>query len=495
LRRSAVARLGSIYFLSFLVACGGGAPPPAVTPPSAPGARCSVAASQDRPLIVEWDAASRNDLDALLKQEGMVVVRYSGCEMELIRDCRAPGEYKYLAATRQDENITMRNEDELWAKLPLGAASLEGAVQKGGQLRIDMSVIGKFVGDQPILDLSRFRGSGCEGATHVVVGLTTGAFEMVSGADAAVSADAVVVGGTSRSSNETLRRAGNRASCEAATRADPQPPEGCGALLRLELEPVRCPPGAQFEAGKGCVGAKGETRLALGGPGGQNDPLDSAFARVLLDASHAVIATVRGEPTPSGMTVEFRQSFDESRKPFQTLGPSAQFLLSECEIGFRRLEPGREESMIVYAGLQVHGDGQLRWSNLNAFEVKEKADGSVPVDQAPAALMDMQRHVVRSLTQESCRPSPAMRREDWAYLLPPISRMMDDGDLPNPKDAEETCAKAAGSTGSWMIDPPECQVAFGTTSQYGVTKIHIVPKPDGTILVKANVWEDVYDRN
>jgi hypothetical protein len=454
-----------------------------------------VAASQDRPLIVEWDAASRNDLDALLKQEGMVVVRYSGCEMELLRDCRAPGEYKYLAATRQDENITMRNEDELWAKLPLGAVSLEGAVQQGNQLRIDMSVIGKFVGDQPMLDVSRFRGRDCDGATHVVVGLTTGAFEMVSGADAAVSADAVVVGGASRSSNETLRRAGNRTSCDASTRADSHPPEGCGALLRLELEPVRCPPGAQLEVGKGCVGAKGETRLSLGGPGGQNDPLDSAFARVLLDASHAVLATVRGEPTPTGMTVEFRQSFDESRKPFQTLGSSAQFLLSECEIGFRRVDPSKEESLVVYAEMQVHGDGQLRWSNLGGFVVKEKADGSIPAENGPPSLRGVHEHLVRSLTQENCRPTPAMRREDWAYLLPPISRMMDDGDLPNPKDAEETCAKVAGSTGSWVVDPPECQVAYGTTSQYGVTKIHIVPKADGTFVVKANVWEDVYDRN
>ncbi len=454
-----------------------------------------MAASQDRPLIVEWDAASRNDLDALLKQEGMVVVRYSGCEMELVRDCRAPGEYKYLAATRQDESITMRNEDELWAKLPLGAASLEGAVQKGGQLRIDMSVIGKFVGDQPILDLNRFRGSGCEGATHVVVGLTTGAFEMVSGADAAVSADAVVVGGTSRSSNETLRRAGNRASCEAATRSDSQPPEGCGALLRLELEPVRCPPGAQFEAGKGCVGAQGETRLSLGGPAGQNDPLDSAFARVLLDASQAVLATVRGEPTPSGMTVEFRQSFDEARKPFQTLGPSAQFLLAECEIGFRRVDPSKEESLIVYADMQVHGDGQLRWGNLGGFVVKEKAEGAIPVEEAPPSLRAIHEHLVRSLTQDSCRPTPAMRREDWAYLVPPISRMMDDGDLPNPKDAEETCAKASGATGAWLIQPPECKIAVGTPSQYGVTKIHVVPGPDDTTLVKANVWEEVYDRN
>ena len=454
-----------------------------------------MAGSQDRPLIVEWDAASRNDLDALLKQQGMVVVRYSGCELEMLRDCTAPGAYKYLAATRQDENITMRDEDELWAKLPLGAAALEGTMQKGGQLRIDMSVVGKFVGDQPILDVSRFRGRGCEGATHVVVGLTSGAFEMVSGADAAVSASAVVAGGTSRSSNETLRRAGNRASCDAATRTDEHPPEGCGALLRLELEPVHCPPGARFEPGTGCIGSKGETRLSVGGPGGQNDPLDTAFARVLLDASQTVLATVTGEPTPSGMSVEFKQSFDEARKPFQTLGPSAQFLLSECEIAFHRREPGKEGGLLVYADMQVHGDGQLRWGNLSAHLDDGKTEGSIPLDQAPAALTDLQRHLVRSLAEEGCRPTPGMSRTDWAYLLPPISRMMDDGDLPDPTDAEETCAKAGTTAGTWLIDPPECQVAFGTPTHYGVTKIHIVPKSDGTVLVKANVWEEVYERN
>lgn len=329
---------------------------PPVATPSVPGARCSVTESEERPFIVEWDAASRNDLDVLVKQEGLVVVRYSGCEMSLLRDCRAPGSYKYVAATRQDESITVRNEDELWAKLPLGAASLEGAVQKGSQLRVDMSIVGKLVEDQAIFDLSRFRGTGCEGATHVVVGLTAGAFEVLSGADVAVSADAAVMGGATSKSSAVLRRAGKRAACDASTRADLRPPEGCGALLRLDLEPVRCPPGAHLEPNQGCVGAKGEARLPLGGPDGRNDPLDTAFAHVVLDASYAVLAMVRGEPTPPKTDVRFQQPFDEARKPFQKLGPSAQFLLAQCEVGFRRFEPGKDDGTIVYAQVQVHGE-------------------------------------------------------------------------------------------------------------------------------------------
>lgn len=49
--------------------------------------KCKVAASQRRPLIVEWPSADRAALEAQTRQ-GVVVVRYTGCEMEMLPSCR-----------------------------------------------------------------------------------------------------------------------------------------------------------------------------------------------------------------------------------------------------------------------------------------------------------------------------------------------------------------------------------------------------------------------
>jgi hypothetical protein len=60
-------------------------------------------------------------------------------------------------------------------------------------------------------------------------------------------------GARTRSAREEIKRAGDPASCEASTKSDDEPPEGCGALLRLEVVPIgaarqaqpACPPGSQ----------------------------------------------------------------------------------------------------------------------------------------------------------------------------------------------------------------------------------------------------------
>jgi len=67
------------------------AEPPGRTPAGA--SRCQVTASQLRPLIVEWEAADRASLEVRLRREGLVAVRYAGCELEVLR-CQAAGKYQ-----------------------------------------------------------------------------------------------------------------------------------------------------------------------------------------------------------------------------------------------------------------------------------------------------------------------------------------------------------------------------------------------------------------
>ncbi len=167
-------------------------------------------------------------------------MRYTGCEMEVLTRCTVRGSYKYTPVTLQSERITIHDADDLYAQIPIGAAKLEGELEKSGQLNVDTSIVGTFDAAESIArdDLN----GDCERATHVLTSLTVGAFEFYSGA--AVSAGGGVgafgmgAGGKSRSERTLLTRSGTGEACKSSRGEDERPPEGCGALLRVEATPI-----------------------------------------------------------------------------------------------------------------------------------------------------------------------------------------------------------------------------------------------------------------
>ena len=202
-------------------------------------AKCGVSKSQARPLIVEWPSTDRADLEAQARR-GVVVVHYEGCDMEVLRQCRAPGAYGYVGLTRKDDRITIHDADELYEKVPLGAVQLEGKLQKAGALDVSMTIVGKYEAERPAFRKDELDGD-CARATHVVTSLTAGAFEFFAGADAAVGGNAGAagagVGAASASKRELLNRDGDASACKSSS-DDKRPPDGCGALLRLEVVPL-----------------------------------------------------------------------------------------------------------------------------------------------------------------------------------------------------------------------------------------------------------------
>jgi Sulfatase-modifying factor enzyme 1 len=202
--------------------------------------KCSVRKSPDKPLIVEWPSADRVALEARARR-GAVPVRYDGCEMEVLTRCTAPGEYAYAATSKQRDRVHIVDEDELYANLPIGAAKLEGALARAGELNVDMTIVGRYELDPPEVSASQLTGD-CSRATHVIVGMTAGAFEFFAGAEATVGAGVMVAGvgagAKSGAKRETLNQAGDASACDAAKRVDSLPPEGCGALLRVEVAPL-----------------------------------------------------------------------------------------------------------------------------------------------------------------------------------------------------------------------------------------------------------------
>lgn len=228
----------------FLGGCGGKNVASAVArePEFAPEGqtKCKIRASQNKPLVVEWPSADRAELEARAKSQ-VVVARYDGCEMEILPHCSAPGAYRYTGVTPKRDTVSIRNVDELYAAVPVGAARLEGKLAAAGQLTVEMTTVGRLETDQPLVTANELEGR-CTGATHVLTGLTVGAFEFFAGAQAEVGAEVAVgnagAGARSQTQRETLTRDGSPEECGVSEDA---PPTECSALLRIEVAKLGAP--------------------------------------------------------------------------------------------------------------------------------------------------------------------------------------------------------------------------------------------------------------
>lgn len=204
-------------------------------------AKCGVKSSAAKPLVVEWPAADRAALEARASR-GLIAVRYEGCDMEVMTNCTASGQYNYLSLTPKHEGVRITNADELYANLPVGAIKLEGKLKRDGQLNVDMVIIGRKEADKFDFTERDLEGR-CSEATHVVTGITVGAFSFYTGASADVGAGVQVgniagAGASSGHNREVINQDGNEQSCNAADPAAGAPPMGCGALLRVEVVPI-----------------------------------------------------------------------------------------------------------------------------------------------------------------------------------------------------------------------------------------------------------------
>jgi hypothetical protein len=224
-------------------------------------ARCGGVGQIVRPLIIEWPATDRASLESRLRR-GLVVVRYEGCLVEVLRDCAAPTfAYDYQGITRKSDQITIRSTDELYVNMPLTAVELEAKLAKAGELNVSMALVGNYEAQRARFDISELQGR-CAGATHVIAAAQVGAFAFYTGAaaeiGAAVEVETVVgVGGRSTASREILNRDGDAIACQSSTPSDLEPPAECGALLRLELSALdgtatTCQPGSVWN-GSACV--------------------------------------------------------------------------------------------------------------------------------------------------------------------------------------------------------------------------------------------------
>ena len=112
--------------------------------PRAPAeqARCRVAASQSSPLVTEWPASEKANLEVLLRdgrRRGRLLGLQHAPAARVPRARRIPAGQRTTPAT---DSLEINDADELYAKLPLGAASLEGELKRSGKLSVKTMVAG-----------------------------------------------------------------------------------------------------------------------------------------------------------------------------------------------------------------------------------------------------------------------------------------------------------------------------------------------------------------
>jgi hypothetical protein len=206
--------------------------------------QCEQAAKgHDRPFVVEWDATDLASFEAKAARD-TIVVRYEGCELEILQQCSdaiVPGKMgsygapQFTSGTRQGFDV--KNEGELYAKLPLGAAKFASRVSAGEALHLEYFVTGVAMSSREALyqeELAKY--PGCEGATHFVWAYNLGAFllsvEEKAAIEAGVEAGNVGAGGRASTERASVGSGGNLESCES------QDQRGCRVPIRLALRSV-----------------------------------------------------------------------------------------------------------------------------------------------------------------------------------------------------------------------------------------------------------------
>jgi hypothetical protein len=239
------------FALACVGACGGGSgqlPTPGADLMAATTVgkfRCELGKDNDRPFVVEWDSTDLANFESKAQRD-IVFVKIDGCNLKVL-DCRddgIPGKYGAYDATHWTtgsvEGFDIKNEGELYAKLPLGAVSLSGQVKAGNSLHLKYFVSGTT----PSGRNSVYRGDIeknplCKSATHFVAGYDLGAFEVTTSEqnseEAKVGFHDIGGGGSHSHQQSHLKEAGKLGDCTADTAKDLA---RCKVPIRLSLREV-----------------------------------------------------------------------------------------------------------------------------------------------------------------------------------------------------------------------------------------------------------------
>lgn len=258
-RSRALVALSVTAFASlFAAACGGGSGKPASGPNDAEISQSKLMsktfagknkcdpANHTRPFIIEWDATDMSSFQSFASDD-VVLVKYEGCNLQVLEGCKddsmkgSLGSYKPATWTSGGvETVDVADEGELYAKLPLGAASLAPRVESGEKFHMEYYVSGTRNATRDKIykgDLSK--NPACAEATHFVYGYNLGAFALASKTKLAGEVGGSYFGfgaGAKKSSTTAADKKGGDLSACAGDSA--REVDACKVPIRLTLRPI-----------------------------------------------------------------------------------------------------------------------------------------------------------------------------------------------------------------------------------------------------------------
>ncbi len=207
-----------------------------------------------KPFVVEWDATDMSSFESLAAGD-IVFVKYEGCSLKVLDECKnddirgEEGAYKAVEwTTGQLETVDIGNSGELYAKLPLGQASLGARVSGGERFHMEYYVAGTRYATRDAVFSSQLEGRyGCEDANYFVYAYNLGAFALGSASnldiEAGGSAFGFGAGGKRNSHHKVDKKGGDLAVCTSDSATEVS---GCKSPIRLNLRKIR--PGESPEA-------------------------------------------------------------------------------------------------------------------------------------------------------------------------------------------------------------------------------------------------------
>ena len=200
-----------------------------------------------RPFIIEWDATDSSSFQEHAKGD-IVFVHYEGCELRVLDECRNEGNRGEQGAYKPTEwtegaleSIDIANEAELYAKLPLGHASLGARVEGGEKFHMEYYVAGTTIASRDAVYRDDIANKPeCADATHFVYGFNLGAFALASAKNISASAGGSVfgfgAGGGEKRSADAVKHGGKLSVCDSDSA---QEVLGCKAPIRLTLREIK----------------------------------------------------------------------------------------------------------------------------------------------------------------------------------------------------------------------------------------------------------------
>jgi hypothetical protein len=202
--------------------------------------------NHNRPFIIEWDATDRSSFEAHANND-IVFVKYVGCDLQVLEGCRDDslkghnGSYEPVQWTPGSmEAINIASEGDLYAKLPLGAASLGGRVESGDTLHMEYYVSGtRNATRDAVYRKELAKNPSCADATHFVYGYNLGAFALGSTSKLKAEVNGSYFGFGAGGSTDTTSTADKKGGLLAACSADSaKESDKCNVPIRLTLREI-----------------------------------------------------------------------------------------------------------------------------------------------------------------------------------------------------------------------------------------------------------------